>query len=82
MYFLISIIFLIASLTYVANDFKRFVIMCIISIGFGVAGSIGTIAGALNNIVKGKYRIKRQDFIDGSCEIQIKKDMNYEERKN
>lgn len=75
MYNLVSIIFLITGIFSIGKfDFQWIVFIFAVSVGFAIAGSIGSLSSSIDNLLNGKIRYNKKDFFDGSCEIYLKKE--------
>lgn len=70
MYNIISIILLIASLNCISQGKEWFAILLAGSVGFAIAGAIGSVKSAIDDIfIRGK--IEKKDLLDGGTEIKI-----------
>ena len=72
MYNILSIIFLLIALfNFMHIEFKNFIFLCIISVGFAIAGAIQGIGFKLDDILK--IRITVHNQINGDNEINLEK---------
>lgn len=75
MYNLISIIFLIVGIFSIGkSDFNWIVFLFSMSVGFSLAGSIGSLSSSIDNLLNCKIKYNKKDFINGDSEIIFKKE--------
>ena len=77
MYNLLSLMFLITGLFSIGKfEFKWIVFIFALSVGFAIAGSIGSLSSSIDNLFNGKVKYNKTNFVDGSSEIIFKKEKN------
>ena len=87
MYNLISIIFFIASLFVIQNDFEKFMCIIIVSGIFAIAGAIGSVSSSIDKLIQGKfifhYTTKERFGCETKGELSVKrKNENPNEENN
>ena len=74
MYNFISIIFLVIALAQLGKiEAVYFITLCIVSIGFAIAGAIGSIGARLENLFFNGMRIEKELDNDKTISVTVKK---------
>lgn len=82
MFYLISIILLITAINVIHLGANWFAILMISSVGFAIAGSIGSISSRLHDI-SNRLIIKKEHLVNGDTKITLAlKQYTYEQNKD
>lgn len=74
MYNTFSIIFLFSALVSIGRvEFKEFIFLCLVSVGFAIAGSIQSLIFRIDKILDSQLKIKIRNLINNDTVIDFEK---------